>query len=222
MPRSKTTESRNNIHKGVRTLSKKVSKKGSKKKNYNTTTEEMLEILNSEQDMHTNMHTGNPKMTSQQANYLNQYQQNVDPFLVTDAVQTDANGNMINTNKIGALLGGVAQINSNYEYTRPMNLNNNMSFGVQEQHSMSQQNAMPQFNNQLMDIMSPQMNNMMPQQMNNMMPQQMNNTIPQFNNQLMDMMPQQMNNTMPQQINQNVSNSFIKNIAALSSIPRIA
>ena len=75
MPRSKTTESRNNIHKGVRKLSKKASKKGSKnkKKNYNTSTEDMLDILNSDK----NVYTGNSNMNQQQVAMMNQFQQNV-------------------------------------------------------------------------------------------------------------------------------------------------
>ena len=202
MPRSKTTESRNNIHKGVRKLSKKTSKKGSKnkKRDNNTTTEDMLEILNSDK----NMYTGNNTMNPQQMAMMKQYQNNVDPFMVDYAVQTDANGNMFNTNKIGALLGGVAQINSNTQYIPPMNLadsivppTNNMQIGADEFSSrmtLSPIGMMPEINQQ-----------MMPQMMPQIMPQ---------------IMPQ-MNHQMVPQMNQGINNSFIKNIANLGSVPRL-
>lgn len=198
MPRSKTTESRNNIHKGVRKLSKKTSKKGSKnkKRDNNTTTEDMLEILNSDK----NMYTGNNTMNPQQMAMMKQYQNNVDPFMVDYAVQTDANGNMFNTNKIGALLGGIAQINSNTQYVPPMNLvdsvvppTNNMQMGANELTSriaLSPMGMMPEMNQQMM----PQMNQQM---------------MPEMNYQMMP------------QMNQGMNNSFIKNIANLGGVPRL-
>jgi len=200
MPRSKTTESRNS-YKGVRKLSKKTSKKASKKgsskkvKNINTTTEDMLDILNSDDNIYTGKVNTNNNMNPQ----LQQYQQNIDPYLVYETVQTDPQGNMTGTNKIGSLLG-IAQLNNTSQYVPPTNLIDsavpsynpqNMPLGVQELNS-----------NLTLSPMMPQQ--IMPQQM---MPQQM--------------MPQQMmgqQQMMPQQIN----NSMLKNFASLSNIPRFA
>jgi hypothetical protein len=213
MPRSKTTETRNNVHKGVRKLSKKTSKKGSKNnknnKNINTTTEEMLDILNSD----NNVHNGNNIYTNKVPPQYQQYQQNVDPYMINYAVPTDANGNMFNTNKIGSLLGGVAQINSSAQYVPPMDLNltemgpsNNMPMDSNQLNSMSfMGNMMPQMDQ---NMIMPQMdqNMMMPQMQQNMMMPQMQQNM---------MMPQMQQNMMPQAMD-------LKNIAALSTIPRIA
>ena len=149
MPKSKTFEFVNNIHKGVRKLSKKNSLKSTKinkknnikstkinkknsikstkvnKKNNNTTTEEMLNILNSDDNTHTqNTYTGNTKINLQQ----NIDKEKYDPLFINEFVQTDDNGNIINTNKIGALLGGISQSNTISQYIPQQNFNNTTPF----------------------------------------------------------------------------------------------
>jgi len=222
MPRTKTSEIRNNVYKGIRKLSKINSIKT--QNTQISTTEEFLDILNSENNNHNGDYTTAPtaSIATTELNYENKSKQDIDPFFVTDVAQTDINGKIINTNRIGSLLGGIAQIDSGLGYIPPMDLNdtinnssNNMPLGVEEltsritiSPSMPQYNMMPQMNNMMpqMNNMMPQMNNMMPQ-MNNMMPQQMNNMIQE---KMMDIMPQKMNT------------SFIKNIAAINNISRIA
>lgn len=207
MPRSKTTESRNNVHKGVRKLSKKTSKKGSKSKskktNYNnSTTEEMLSILNSDNNVY------NGYKTQQLNPQLQQYQTNVDPMNVVEAPLTNSNGNMYNINKIGALLGGVAQLNNTQQYVPPIDMsyspvNNNMSYGIAETSSKM--------------MIAPNMPQMMPQVMPEQMHQNMyhNNNIMGMEQQYQQQMPQMM----PEQM-QPFNNSLIKNMAALNSIPK--
>jgi hypothetical protein len=198
MPRTKTSEIRNNVYKGFRKLSKINSIKT--QNTQISTTEEFLDILNSENNNHNGDYTTAPIATTE-LNYENKSKQDIDPFFVTDVAQTDINGKIINTNRIGSLLGGIAQIDSGLGYIPPMDLNdtinnssNNMPLGVEELTSrITISPSMPQYN------MMPQMNNMMPQQMNNMIQEKM-----------MDMMPQKMNT------------SFIKNIAAINNISRIA
>ena len=229
MPRTKTSEIRNNVYKGFRKLSKINSIKT--QNTQISTTEEFLDILNSENNNHNGDYTTAPiaPIATTELNYENKSKQDIDPFFVTDVAQTDINGKIINTNRIGSLLGGIAQIDSGLGYIPPMDLNdtinnssNNMPLGVEEltsritiSPSMPQYNMMPQMNN-----MMPQMNNMMPP-MNNMMPP-MNNMMPQMNN----MMPQQMNNMIQEKMMdmmpQKMNTSFIKNIAAINNISRIA
>ena len=141
-------------------------------------------------------------MNQQQENYLKQFQQNVDPFLVYDAVQTDGQGNMINTNKIGSLLG-VAQLNNPSQYVPPANLINSAvsSYNPQNMPGLEELTSNLTLSPSVPQQMMGQQ--MMPQQM---MPQQMMGQ---------QMMPQQM---MPQQID----NSMLKNIASLGNIPRFA
>jgi hypothetical protein len=223
MPKTKTTDMRNNVYKGIRKLSKINSIKT--QNTQITTTEEMLDILNSVNDVHmgeNNVHNGDYKIAPKEFNYENQSKHDIDPFFVTDVAQTDTNGKIIKTNRIASLLGGIAQINSGLEYIPPMDLNdtinnfsNNMPLGVEElttritiSPSMPQHNMMPQ-----------QMNYMMPEMMNHMMPQQMNHIMPQ---QMNHMMPEMMNMKQEHMMPQKMNTSFIKNIAALNNISRIA
>ena len=203
MPRSKRTDTTNNVHNGVRKLSKKVSKKGlknkkKKEKSHNSSTEEMMDLINSDKNTYTGMmnHQGT----------MNQGQQNIDPLMINHFVQTDSNGNLIGTNKIGELLGGVAQLNSGVQQYVPPNMSN--------QQMMSP--TMPQMNNPMMQ----QMNNSMMQQMNNPMMQQMNNPMQQMQQmpQMMSPTMQQMNNHMPQMPNQTHQ---LHNLAGLSKISQL-
>jgi len=207
MPKSKTIESRNNIYKGIRKLSKKISKKLSKKvsKNNISTTEEMRNILNSDNNIHMENSKLQPQQMQpqqmqpqqmQQMQMMDQYQKNIDPYMVDFAVPTDTNGNMFNTNKIGALLGGIAQLNSNAHY-------------------VPQMNNMPQ---QMEQMMSQQMEQMMPQQMEQMMPQHMGQMMPQHMGQ---MMPQHTGQMMPQEMGQQIDNSTINNIKSLTNLAHI-
>jgi hypothetical protein len=209
MPSLKTTESRNS-YKGVRKLSKKTSKKGSKtnKKNKNTddnTTEEMMDILNSDTNK---SYTG--KKHANQAQKNEEY----DPLLVS-------NIGINKTSRIASLLGHIGNdiqqlggppIDPNERDTEmPEPMPSHMM--GQMPHQMPQ-HMMGQMPHQMMSQLSQQMMGQMPQQM----PQQMAQQMPQ---QMSHQMPQQME---APQMNQQISNSIdaIKSLASLGSgIPRL-
>jgi len=132
-----------NSYSSIRKLSKNVSKKSLKKKSSNKKssnhkgkkkntdsemTAEFKAILNSDdktsyKGLNNNLNQQNNNL-NQQNNNLNQ--RNIDPLLVTDYVKTDSNGNMFNTNKIGTLLGGIAQLNTTSNYM-PSSINNKIN-----------------------------------------------------------------------------------------------
>jgi len=206
MTRSKTTESRNS-YKGVRKLSKKASKKGSnkgsrKKKNNNNTTEEMLNILSSDE----NVYTGRKVLNNTQDN-------NVDPYMIQDNVPTDQQGNRNHINSIGSLLGGIAQLNTNTQYVPPdlSSIQNKLASTMMPQQMIDQD--MPQMMSQMPQMMGqmPQMMGQMPQQMMGQMPQQMMGQMPQ------QMMGGQDMPEMPQQMQQ----QMLKNIASLNTVQRL-
>jgi hypothetical protein len=255
----KTTKSRNNVHKGVRKLSKKTSKKESKKtskkeskktskkgyknkKNSETWYKDMLDIINSDD----NKYTGNT-MNPQQMTMNSQYQNpnNIDPFMLDYTVPTDANGYIINKNKISEVLGYVSQINPGQsQYVKP-NLtdnyvnSNNMSMGTKEfttkittmsptlQPMMSQPMSQQMMGQPMMS--QPMMSQPMSQQM---MGQQMMGQ-PMMGQPMMDqsimgqlgqpMMGQPMmdQSIMGQELNNSIVNNNIKNLANLRSIPRL-
>ena len=188
---------------GTRKISKKNSKKNSKKtskKNkskMNTSTEEMMDILNSDNN-HTNL-MQNPQMQQMQNPQMQQqmqqqmqmhqtYNENVDPLLVNQFVNTNEQGQIINSNNRFEQLLGLAQLNPNYNNNK---INNNLSTEM----SMQSLNPMGiQLANQLN----------MPQQMG--LPQQQMG------------FPQQ-HMGMENQDNFQLDN--IKNLAALQNIPRL-
>jgi len=158
---------------GTRKISKKNSKKNSKKtskKNkskINTSTEEMMDILNS--DNHTNQmqpQMQNPQMQQQMQMYKT-YNENVDPLMVNQFVSTNEQGQIINSNNRFEQLLGLAQLNPNY------NNNNNLSTEM----SMQSLNPMgAQLANQLnMQQMSMQQMSMEQQQTPHMGMENQNN-----------------------------------------------
>jgi hypothetical protein len=231
MPSLKTTESRNS-YKGIRKLSKKASKKGSKtsRKNKNSDdniTEEMRDILNSDSN---NSYIGNGKNQLRKPTQSTQrsiQSDNVDPLLVSNHVPTDNHGNIIyNNNRIGALLGGISQINNVSQIGNPINpeiesemepqmMNQYMAPQMMNQHMMNQQLS-PQ-------MMAPQMmgQHMAPQMMGQHMASQMMDQ--QMAPQMMGQhMASQMASQMAPQMAPQIDNALLKNIANLGGIPRIA
>jgi len=207
MPRSKTTESRNTFT-GVRKLSKKIIKKGNKENN--TTTEEMLDILDSD----TNYKGMQKPMQQLMQQPMQQPLDDIDPLMVSNFVPTNEQGQINNLNKIGELLG-VTQIGNQVLLT-DSTIQNPMT----EQYNPLAQQLM---NQQMPQQMTQQMPQQMPQQMTQQMPQQMTK---QMAPQMTQQMPQQMTPQMTQFMGQPmVQDSFIdniKNLSGLYKIPKLA
>jgi hypothetical protein len=240
MPSLKTTESRNS-YKGIRKLSKKSSKKGSKssKKNKSqddNTTEEMMDILNSDNN---NSYTGKNhlKKSTKVQPYQNQYQnqnqyknqnQEHDPLLVSNFVPTDNNGNIVfnSNNKIASLLGGIPQINNIQQIGAPIDTSlesemNPQMMGQMGQH-MGQMGQMGQhMAPQMGQHMGPQMGQHMGPQMGQMGQQMGQHMGPQIEQQMAQQMAQQMGQQMGQQMSSQIDNSVLKNLANLGNIQRI-
>jgi hypothetical protein len=191
MPRSKTTESRNTFT-GVRKLSKKIIKKGNKENN--TTTEEMLDILDSD----TNYKGMKQPAQQPMQQPMQQPLDDIDPLMVSNFVPTNEQGQINNLNKIGELLG-MSQIGN------PVLLTD----------STIQNPMTEQYNPLAQQLMNQQMPQQMPQQMNQQMPQQMNQ-------QMAPQMTPQMTQFMGQPMSQDSFIDNIKNLSGLYKIPKLA
>jgi hypothetical protein len=144
-------------------------------------------------------------MPNQMQNYMgnqmqNQINQNdIDPLMISNFIPHENNQNQ-NLNKIGNLLGAVAQVNSNMQQ-----IGNNIS----NFDSTIQQNLQPQYNPLAQQLMTQQ----------NQMPMSMGNQMPMGNMYQMPMGQQNMQSFMGKQPTEGTIN--IKNLSNLYKVPKI-